>query len=415
MKTIQPGMRLGNIRVPASKSYSQRVLLAAALCYGETIVSNVGKSADDDAMLQFIQFLGANVNFNDALAKINRLNDFPQRINVNAGESALGIRLITCVLAALGGRHEISGKGSLRTRPMQEFENIFENHGIQIKTSNGAVPIQIEGKLLAGEYFIDGSMSSQFVSGMLMALPLLENTSILHVSNLNSLPYVKITLDVLETFGVFVSHSNYSDFEIKGNQVYQPAEIEIENDWSSAAGWLVASALGHDIQVCGLNPSSLQADKRILVALENAGSTIWENEGVFSCSEAKSAFSFDATDAPDLFPVLVALASFMDGKSTIVGVERLAHKESNRALVLQEEFGKLGVKIELEGDLMHIFGQNQLFGGQVSSHNDHRIAMALAIAGLRAESNTIIEQPEAIKKSYPQFWEHIDGLTLEEA
>ena len=410
MKTIQPGILVGKVNVPASKSYMQRVLLAAALADGESIIKNPGKSDDDEAMLDFIQLLGAKVTDNETSYSVIGAEHCPDQMHVNMRESGLGIRLVTCILAALGGKHEITGKGSLHNRPMSEFENLFNHKGIQIQTASGVVPIQIEGKIEAGEYFLDGSLSSQFVSGMLMALPILEGQSTLHVKELKSVPYVKMTLEILEEFGVLVSNHDYLTFEIEGNQNYQATEIVVEGDWSSAATWFVASALGHDIQINGLNERSSQADKRILTALENAGCDIWLKDGIYTCSEAKNAFSFDATDSPDLIPILVSLAAFMEGKTTIVGAERLIHKESNRATALQEEFGKLGLKIELEGDLMHIYGTGKLKGGKVTSHNDHRIAMALAIAAMSAEDEVEIAQSESVKKSYPYFWMDLEQL-----
>ena len=335
----------------------------------------------------------------------------PNECVFNIGESGLGIRLVFPVLSALGGVFTIEAEGSLLKRPMSQFDSLLKGHGMEVSTSNGYAPIFLRGKMDSGFYVMDGSYGSQLVSGMLMALPLLKGDSTLQVRNLNSVPYVQMTLDVLNEAGIYIEHDGFKNFAIKGYQSYQGIDICIEKDWSSASFWLVAAALGHDIRLNGLNLKSAQADVGILNALRNAGCTIWEEATMLSCSEAKNPFVFDATHCPDLFPPLVCLAAFMEGKSTLVGAERLKHKESNRALTLQSEFRTLGVNIALDGDLMHIFGTGKVNGGKVQSHNDHRIAMALAIAGLNAEDSIKISGAESVYKSYPTFWEDLEKLT----
>jgi 3-phosphoshikimate 1-carboxyvinyltransferase len=410
MVRIIPGLRAGTVDVPSSKSIAQRVLLAASLSEGSSSIAQVEQADDVLSMLNFIHLTGAKCEAYPNRIEITGNPFFPKKLNVNMGESGLGLRLVTPLLAVKGGQFEVSGNGTLRKRPQNEFQDVFQQDNIQYTSANGFVPIQLSGQLKSGKFFHNASSGSQFLSGMLMALPLLQGDSEIQVNQLHSVPYVQLTLSVLSEFGIHIAHHDFQNFYIGGNQKYTATNLAIEGDWSAASVWFVAAALGHEIHIHGLNKNSLQADKKILTALENAGCKIWEENNIYSCTEAKNPFSFDATHCPDLFPALVCLASFMEGKSTILGADRLVHKESNRALSLQSEFAKLGVKIELVGDIMHIHGTEKIMTHKLSACNDHRIAMALAIAALQAEKPIEIEQAESVSKSYPQFWNHLNAL-----
>ncbi len=414
-KVIQPGKRFGTIAIPASKSDGQRALLAAALSKGESKLINLGESKDELAMLSAIKNLGAKVKqLDESTFVVKGIQTFPKEAELNMGESGLGIRLITSVCAAHQGVYMIYGKGSLEKRPLTFFEDTLPLFNACISSNAGLIPLEIIGPMRGSSVELDGSQSSQYISGMMMALPLLKEDSRIHVTNLNSLPYLQMTLDTLNKFGIEVSHQNYEDFIVRGNQNYIPTTYSIESDWSSASYWLVASALGYNIQLTGLSMTSLQADKNILEAFEAANCLVEFRENKIRINgKNRKPFKFDATHCPDLFPALATFASLCDGKSEIKGVSRLTHKESNRGIVLHEEFANIGVVIILDGDIMHIHGKNSIEGGKVNSHNDHRIAMCFAIAGLFSDDEIEINGAEAVAKSYPTFWVDLEGLFVD--
>lgn len=409
---VEPGKRVGTIQISPSKSDSQRALLAAALAKGVSTLQNVGKSADELKMLEVIQQLGAVVSSekNNTLS-IQGIETYPAKLDLNLGESGLGVRLLISLCAAHKGYFSITGEGTLIKRPLTFFDKEFKKLGVNYTSNNGFLPCQIKGRMKAKEITVDGSQSSQYISGLLMSLPLLDATSYLTVQNVKSVPYIQMTINTLEAFGIVITHKEYTDFIIGGNQKYLPTNYTIESDWSSASFWLVASALGAEITVQGLSMSSLQADKKILNAFIKAGCFIMHsNDGISIDGTNRIAFKFDATHCPDLFPALATFAALTDGVSIISGVHRLLTKESNRAKSLQMEFKKLGVKIKLSKDEMHIFGKSQINGGVVGSHHDHRIAMCMGIAGLFANQPITIKNAQAVSKSYPSFWEDLKKL-----
>jgi 3-phosphoshikimate 1-carboxyvinyltransferase len=415
IKVIQPGKRFGTILIPSSKSDSQRAILAAALSKGESKLINIGESEDELAMISAIQKLGATIKrFDEFTFSIFGLKKFPKEVEINMRESGLGFRLISSICAAHDGVFVINGKGTLEKRPMLFFEETLPKFKAKISSNNGLIPLKIEGPMYGSSVEIDGSQSSQNISGMLMALPLLKEDSRIRVNNLTSLPYLQMTLNTLDKFGIEISHENYEDFIIRGNQNYLPTTYTIEGDWSSASYWLVTSALGMNIKVAGLSMTSLQADRQILDAFEIANCTIeCEENNIQINGKNRKAFKFNATHCPDLFPALVTFAALCDGKSEIKGVNRLVHKESNRGIVLVEEFAKIGVTIVLNEDIMHIHGKQSLDGGKINSHNDHRIAMCFAIAGLFSNEEIEISGSEAVNKSYPKFWRDLENLNSE--
>lgn len=411
--TIKPGKRSGVIQIPASKSDSQRAILAAGLAKGESILKNIGDSSDEQAMLESIQKLGAKVISNsDQTHSITGIQQFPENAEIDIRESGLGCRLITSVAAAHNGEFTIIGHGSILKRPMTFFEEILPKIGAKVSSTNGYLPLKINGPITGGSIQFKGNDSSQYLSGLLMGLPLTKEDTYIEVTELNSLPYVEMTLHTLEQFGIIIQQKNFENFIIGGKQKYISCNYTIESDWSSASYWLVASALGMDIELTGLTFASYQADKMIMKAFEAANCIVEFHEKKMKVDGSKrTAFKFDATNCPDLFPALATFAALTEGKSEIKGVHRLEHKESNRGLVLQQEFEKLGVNIVLDDDTMHIYGKSQIEGGKTNSNNDHRIAMCLAIAGLFSESEIEIEGAEAVNKSYPDFWKHLEHLS----
>ncbi len=412
-QVVAPSRLTGSVVAPSSKSDGQRAIFAAALSKGTTRIVGLGKSNDELAMLRNVQELGAIVRVvSEDCIEIIGIQEFPSFAELNAGESGLGLRLITSVCAGQAGKFIIHGEGSLLQRPQLFFEEHLTQMGVQVISQKGYLPLIIHGKMHGGAVEIDGSASSQFLSGMLMSLPLIEEDSTLIVGNLKSIPYVQMTLNTLAAFGILVEHENFERFSIRGNQAYGCDEYTVEGDWSSASYWLVAAALGHSVSISGLNLESAQADKHLLEILENANCTIQHSDGQITVDGSKrKAFTADATHCPDLFPALVTLAAFSDGISTISGVHRLKNKESDRGIVLQQEFGKLGLIIELVNDEMIIHGGTKLIPTEVDSHNDHRIAMCLAIAATKLDGEMTIAGAEAVSKSYPSFWEDLALLS----
>ncbi|MEJ7587519.1 MAG: 3-phosphoshikimate 1-carboxyvinyltransferase [Ferruginibacter sp.] len=412
---IIPGNISGSIMAPASKSSMQRSCAAALLNEGETIIENPGRSNDDLAALDVIANLGAAVTATlDNLLTVRSSGVNPVTGDMNCGESGLGIRMFAPIAALSNEEITINGTGSLLTRPMDFFDTIFPQLGITINSNQGRLPIKIKGPLQPVDITIDGSLSSQFLTGLLMAYGKATTKPVtITVTNLKSKPYIDLTLEVMKHFGYNVINNGYESFEIfpVGELMQQPVSYTVEGDWSGAAFLLVAGAIAGEITIKGLDVFSAQADKAILHALSMAETVISIEEKQIVIGPGKlKAFHFDATDCPDLFPPLVALASYCDGTTVIEGVRRLAHKESNRGLTLQDEFGKMGIAITLQDDLMLIKGGSGVHNATVHSHHDHRIAMACAVAGLKANGEIIIEEAEAINKSYPDFYDHLEKL-----
>ncbi|MEP6675250.1 MAG: 3-phosphoshikimate 1-carboxyvinyltransferase [Ferruginibacter sp.] len=414
--SIQPSSITGTITAPASKSAMQRACAAALLHEGETILINPGTSNDDLAAIEVIKNLGAEVIFEDQQLIIKKDKAKPVNGEINCGESGLGIRMFAPLAALNASEIIISGEGSLLNRPMNFFDEIFPQLGIEIVSNKGKLPIKIKGPLQPKDITIDGSLSSQFLTGLLFAFGKAATKPVtITVIDLKSKPYIDLTLSVMKHFGYAVSHKNYERFEILPSTMnHEPLTYTVEGDWSGAAFLLVAAAIAGNVTVKGLDIHSTQADKAILRALISTGTTLSaEKDKIIVNESALKAFQFDATDCPDLFPPLVALAAYCKGTSMIKGVSRLAHKESNRALTLQEEFAKMNVEIILQDDLMLIKGGNDVKAAAVHSRHDHRIAMACAVAALKADGKTDIHEAEAINKSYPAFYDHLKLLGVD--
>ena len=413
---VYPASLSGSQVAPASKSSMQRACAAALLHHGKTQIFNPGHSNDDLAAMDVIQKLGAKVQVHSGHIEVNANGVQPIGPEMNCGESGLGIRMFTPIAALSNQPITIQGKGSLVKRPMHFFDEIFPSLGVQIQSNNGYLPIAIQGPLKPSDITVDGSLSSQFLTGLLMAYAAADATgSTIKVNHLKSKPYIDLTLDVLKHFGWEVNHQQHEQFNFKSRaKVNETIQYTVEGDWSGAAFLLVAGAIAGPITVKGLQLHSTQADKAVMNALKSANaaiSFIEEDDILIGANEdGLKAFDFDATDCPDLFPPLVALASLCKGVTTIKGVNRLAHKESDRGLTLQTEFAKLGVTIILEADLMKIEGVEKIQANSVFSQHDHRIAMACGVAALRATGPIEITEAEAINKSYTDFFEHLKHL-----
>lgn len=415
--TIQPSVLSGEITAAASKSSMQRACAAALAAGGITTIKNPGNSNDDIAALGVIRDLGAEVIQTEKEVIIKSAGIHARESVVFCGESGLGIRMFTPLVAMNNKAITINGEGSLVTRPMDFFDAVLPQLGVEVRTNAGKLPLEVKGPLQPADITIDGSLSSQFLTGLLLAYAASGARDVsVKVTNLKSKPYVDLTLAVMKAFDLPVPENrNYESFYFPGTDFRADPTRErtytVEGDWSGAAFLLIAGAIAGEIVVKGLDLFSTQADKAILQALISCGAGISIEADQLSLRPIPmKAFQFDATDCPDLFPPLVALAAYCKGTTIIEGAGRLAHKESNRALTLKEEFGKMGVPIDLQDNLMIIHGGEGVRGAKVHSHHDHRIAMACAVAGLRADGPTVISEAEAINKSYPDFYTHISSL-----
>ena len=422
--SIQPSTIRGTLTAVASKSAMQRALAAALLYKGKTIIRNAGYSNDDRASIEIIEALGALVEMEDDKLEIDSTGVEPIARDVNCRESGLAIRMFTPVIALCDKKITINGEGSLKKRPMTFFDETLPHLVANYKSTDGKLPLIIQGPIRPVNIEIDGSLSSQFLTGLLMTYSAADAKDVsIRVNNLKSKPYIDLTLDVMKQFGMKLPENrNYEEFYFPLNDIdypldsYQEKTIDylVEGDWSGAAFLLVAGAIAGSISLTGLNVFSTQGDKAILKALIDCGTNISIEEKQIIINSplgvGGKAFHFNATDCPDLFPPLVALAAYCEGTSVIEGVSRLAHKESNRAVTLQEEFKKMGVEIILQDNLMLVTGATVIKGTIVHSHHDHRIAMACAVAALKADGETIIEAAEAVNKSYPGFYEDLKML-----
>ena len=413
---VHPSNITGSIKAPRSKSDMQRACAAALLHHGTTTIKDPGRSNDDKAALDVISKLGAKINDDHDVITVLSNGVNPQFAEINCGESGLGIRMFTPIAALSSKKLTISGIGSLINRPMNFFDEIFPQLGIDISSNNGKLPIQIQGPLKPNNIGVDGSLSSQFLTGLLMAYAASSPQHVtITVKDLKSKPYIDMTLQVIEAFGMKLPMvKNYESFyfdKTVSNKNTDHVIYNIEGDWSGAAFLFVSGAVANEISISGMRNDSVQADKKILEAINDAGAAIKYQNGTYNVSPSDlKAFEFDATECPDLFPPLVALAAYCKGITRIKGAKRLTHKESNRALTLQETFGKMGVKIDLNDDWMIINGGGNLKAAHVHSHHDHRIAMAAAVAALKAEGPVTIEDAEAINKSYPAFYKDLQTL-----
>ena len=416
-KSIKPSAIKGTIKAPASKSMMQRAVAAALLTQGPTKILNPTYSNDSNAALSIVRGLGASVDAGKNEISINGGMN-PTGEILNCGESGLSIRMFSPIAALWHTELTLTGEGSLLSRPVSMIEAPLKELGIEVTTTGGCPPLTVKGPLKGGEALVDGSVSSQLLTGLLMALPAAPGDSRLRVKDLKSIPYIHMTLALLEAFGIEIQHADFETFFIKGSQVYRTAdsEYQVEGDWSGASFLLTAGALGGSVTVTGLDIDSPQADRRIMDALKAAGAGMnIARDKVKVVKKDLNAFHFDATHCPDLFPPLVALACNCTGTTVIEGVTRLKHKESNRAQVLEKEFSALGGDLRIQGNSMEVRGK-KLTGGTMDSHNDHRIAMAGAIAAINALNDVTIRDHGCVAKSYPDFFadfQSIGGMVYE--
>ena len=425
--------------MPVSKSFAQRAIIAAALAEGTSHLKGYTHCGDNEAALQVARNLGAEIELNGTELTITGISaslgslDMPE---LHVGESGLLTRMLIPVMAQLSAAPvKFTGEKTLLNRPLtgaKEMMEAFEST-VTSDTDPIRVPLTVNGPLKAGRAEISGKHGSQLISGLLMGLPFAEKNSSLIVREPKSIPYMFITLEVLKKFGIKIGNDMLGGpeflasggdwslctemvFKVKGGQKYKAADIDLEGDWSAAANFLVAGAIFGRAELEGLDTTSLQADLSIMDILMDAGASLSQmdgNKGSITAQRAPlNAFQVDASNCPDLFPILAVLAAFCQGTSRIAGVGRLANKESDRAKAILEMLTQMGVKASIEGDELVVEGStlvqrllngNLLKGGEYTSHHDHRMVMALKVASFGADGPITIDDEECVAKSFPQF------------
>ncbi len=381
----------GSVVIPPSKSAAHRALLCSFLAGGGR-VSPIISSKDMQAMQQAISALENDDKIVDCI------------------ESGNTLRFVIPVAAALGKSVTFVGSGRLPERPLETFLELLPKHNIKC-ASNGRLPLSIEGKLTAGKYEIAGNISSQYISGLLFALPILDGDSeIVLTTRLESKPYIDLTIKVMRDFGVEVQETE-SGYLVRGNQQYKTRDYIVESDWSQAAFFLVGGAVGKSVALKGLDMNSVQGDKAIVDILKKFGADIEikENEIISRKAELKG-IKIDVSDIPDTVPALAVAAAYANGRTEIVGGERLRFKESDRIESVVSNLKRLGADVTETSDGMIINGGKKLKGAELLGYNDHRIVMAFSIAALFAGGETIITEANSINKTYPSFFEDYNRI-----
>ncbi len=411
---ITPQVLKGNITIPSSKSLCHRSIICAALAEGESHIDNVVFSEDIYATWECMEKLGAEIEkTGDSSLRIR--GAYPKNKEgeiLNCNESGSTLRFLIPIAMLSDERVSFTGRGKLVSRPLDTYYKIFEDQGIKYTTQNGNLPLEVDGRLKPGRFEIEGNISSQFISGLLFTLPLLDGDSqIIITTELESKGYVDLTLDMMSKFGIEIENKEYKEFHIKGNQRYKAKNITVEGDFSQAAFWLVCGIIGEEIRSDSLNPKSLQGDMAIVDLIKKMrGNLAEEGTSITTSASDTEGIVIDASQCPDIVPILTVLATFTKGETRIINAARLRIKESDRLKAISTELNKLGADVKELEDGLVINGVEKLKGGTVDSWNDHRIAMSLAIASMRCEGEVTITNSDAVNKSYPHFWEDFKSV-----
>jgi len=398
----------GNVFIPPSKSLSHRAVICAGLAAifgkGESFIENFGENDDINATLGCMHSLGVEFSVEDGGIRVKKAQPPAFAQTMDCFESGSTLRFMLPVAALFGKYFNFTGSGRLFERPLSVYEKLFFEKGIYFERADKL--LRICGPLTSGKYALRGDLSSQFISGLLLALPLVSGESrIILETPLESSAYVRLTLDVMRSFGVTVETPDEFTYEISGGQTYNPARYQVESDYSQAAFFLAAGALGRQVSCLGMSDDSAQGDAEIIDLLRRMGAKVEKNDGtIWATSSGLTAIDADVREIPDLVPPLAVLCALACGTSRITGAARLRDKESDRLFALVTELRKLGADITETGDGLVISGKPQLDGGEVDAHSDHRIAMSLAVAAIRCNNPVTITGWESVQKSYPNFW-----------
>lgn len=398
------------VEIPASKSYLQRYIALASICNEWSVIKNPNYCDDVIAALNCARAMGAEVICKPNEIKIKGISKqrYSSNITLNVGESGLLARMYGIMAPCLFPSIVLKGKGSLLKRNMQSLINILLKCGCHLSSQNNYLPLEITGYAQIHHLEIEEVDTSQVITGLLYAAVLMENSVSISLHSPVSVPYLDVSIDVAKQFNLKINQSHdYHCFYVENPSSLNSVEVTAEGDWSNAAYFAVAAALAGKVKLLNLRKNSFQGDKIIIDILSKAGAKIIWSDNACSIEHAHlNAIQADLTNYPDLFPPLCVLCLGINKTSQLKGVKRLLNKESNRAQVLLSEFSKLGGNIEIDGDIMIIHGKGYLNGGILNAHNDHRIAMAGAIASVIARDKIRIQNAEAVRKSYPDFYVH---------
>lgn len=413
-RTIYPGQRTGQVKIPASKSQAHRMLICAALGKTRTHIACDGLSRDILATMDCLNALGADINvLADGRLRVEPIGKVPEEpCHLYCGESGSTLRFLLPVCSALGTSAIFHMEGRLPQRPLAPLDSQLRAHGMELRQEDER--LYCSGKLLSGSYTLPGNVSSQYISGLLMALPLADGESTLTVTgNIESAAYITMTEDALAMAGISLEKSDWA-YRIPGGQRGRmPEELQVEGDFSNAAFFLCMGALSQEgIGIAGLNPASHQGDRAVLDILRRFGAEIQEQNGSFTVRRGVlRGLTIDAKPIPDLIPVLSVVAALAQGETRIINAGRLRLKESDRLHTTTALLTALGADIEELEDGLIIHGKESLSGGSVDSCGDHRIAMAAATAACGCLGPVQLSGSEAVSKSYPRFWEDFNQLT----
>ena len=408
---VVPSQLNGTVAIPPSKSDVHRAIICGALSRGKCVISPVDLSEDIKATIGCVETLGAKVNISEGVLTIDGSEMFKgNNYQIFCNESGSLLRFIIPVVSAVGISATFTGAGRLPERPIGIYLDCLPKAGVKCTTKSG-LPLTVEGQLQPGEFEIPGNVSSQFITGLLFALPLLkEDSKIILTSPLESVAYVDITINVMKKFGVIIETTDYGYF-VKGNQKYIPQNYTTEGDWSNAAFFMTAAAIKGDITVTGVDKNSAQGDKEIAEILKRFGAKVeFTDNGVRVQKGDLKATDIDARQIPDLVPILAVCATFAEGTTHITGAERLRIKESDRLSAIANAINQLGGNVIEKPDGLVITGVKSLKGGTVQGVNDHRIVMAMSVATLMATDTVTITDMESIKKSFPNYFEEYNRL-----
>lgn len=410
--TLFPSSLQGTVTVPPSKSAAHRVILCAALSQGVCRIENVALSNDIQVTIQAVKALGAKVTLTGSTLTVDATRLFSQpSAELDCGESGSTLRFLIPIAAAGGISSRYTGHGKLPQRPIGVYLDCLPPAGVRCETQGG-LPLQTSGQLCPGVFSLPGDISSQFVTGLLLALPILNGDSrIILTSPLESAGYVDMTLEIMEQFGVRVQVLP-DGYLIPGNQRYQPHDCVVEGDWSQAAFFLAAGALGkHPLVIQGLSPSSTQGDRAAAELFQRFGAAVKFTEaGLMVAPNTLNGIDIDAAQIPDLAPILAVTGALSSGVTRITGAARLRIKESDRLAAITDGLTRLGGNVEQLPDGLIITGTPKLIGGKALGYNDHRIVMSLSVAALRAETPVEITDAQSINKSYPDFFSQYNRL-----
>ena len=433
MKTVKifPTKLQGTVVAPSSKSMGHREIICAGLAAGTSIIDNISMSKDIEATMRCLKAINVAVDEipsmiagRKALQISGTGHPMAAADSVDCGESGSTLRFFLPLGANLNCPLTFIGHGKLVSRPLQAYYDIFDEKFIQYFNDNGNLPVTVNGRLTPGTYKLPGDVSSQFVSGLLFALPLLNGDSVIEITSpLESSAYVDMTINCLAKFGIKVENEGgaHRRYLVPGKQRYQALDSQVEGDWSQAAFWTVGGSLGKGITCQGVNVKSLQGDQAVVDIMERMGAAISQTENSVTVNGgATKATLIDAANCPDIIPVLTVLAAVSEGPTKIINAGRLRIKECDRVAAMTRELNKMGAAITEEPEGLTIVGKPEgLKGGvQVDAWNDHRIAMSLAIAAQKCAEPIILTGAESVAKSYPTFWEDyksVGGLVEEEA